>query len=82
MKATPIPSARTRARLKRNDALYRRFLELYEHRRLRLDDVTRRLAAEFFLTERTVLRILRQQPPTAPRQSPSHSSPGSHGGAE
>lgn len=44
----------------RNHALHLRFAHLYHTRRLRLDDAYRTLAAEFFISERTVMRILKR----------------------
>ncbi len=44
----------------RNRALAARFVVLHHTRCLRQDYVYRKLAAEFFLTEKTVVRILRR----------------------
>lgn len=43
----------------RNQAIRARFLQLHHQQRLRLDDVYRQLMGEFFLSERTIERILR-----------------------
>lgn len=47
-------------KLQRNLALRQRFLELYDQRRLRIDDVFALLAEEFFLSPRTVARLLQE----------------------
>jgi hypothetical protein len=46
---------------RRHEAIRARFLQLHHHERMRLDDVYRRLVQEFFLSERTIERIIRKQ---------------------
>lgn len=58
------PTLRSRAdtrrahRLQRNEAVRLRFSERYEQQRERFDDVVAALAVEFFVTPRTIHRIL------------------------
>ena len=68
----PTP-ARTRRhhRQHRDAAVAARFHQLYQQQRLRLDDVVAQLAGEFFLTPRTVLRILKQRPGGEPTTAPT-----------
>lgn len=44
----------------RNQAIRNRFAKLYEVERLRLDDVFASLRKEFFLSQTTIERILRE----------------------
>ena len=45
---------------KRNTALFKRYLSLYEKKRTRHDDVIEQLANEFFIDPETIGRIIRQ----------------------
>jgi len=40
--------------LRRDAQLQARFIELYEKKRIRVDDVIKQLSEEFFLAERTI----------------------------
>jgi hypothetical protein len=61
---TPTSHAATRRahRLLRNEAVHQRFSERYEQQRERFDDVIAALAAEFFLSPRSIHRILKSPP--------------------
>ncbi len=61
---SPPPFAHTRRshRQGRDAAVVARFTELYQQQRLRIDDVIAQLATEFFLTPRTIGRILKRRP--------------------
>ena len=56
----PIESQRLSRVVARNHALHARFVLLHHTLRQRHDDVYGQLADEFFLTRKTVLRILRR----------------------
>lgn len=44
---------------RRNQAIVKRFEELHNKERLRYDDTIARIKSEFFLAERTILKIIK-----------------------
>jgi len=62
-------------RLQRNEVIRQRFRERYEQQRQRFDDVIAALAEEFFLTPRTIQRILTAPVHEAAQPPPSVEAP-------
>lgn len=57
-------SKRTENRIKRNAAIYTRYKELYDKERVRIDDCIKKLCEEFFLTEPTIQKAIRDHSET------------------
>lgn len=55
------PATRSQIIRERNEAMSDRFNQLYNEKRVRMDDVIEHLSREFFLSPITILRILRSK---------------------
>lgn len=56
---------------RRNEDIKARYHELYEQERLRIDDCIKKISWEFYLSEKTVERILtsKEEEPSDPNQT-------------
>ena len=63
MRKSRVSQLPTRSQIirERNEAMSARFNQLYNEKRVRMDDVIEQLTREFFLSSITILRILRSK---------------------